>query len=42
MASNLYGLLPDRLFATNSRPTSNCSSMFKYCTIVPYYVTTKY
>lgn len=42
MASNLYGLLPDKLFATNSRPTSNCSSMFKYCTIVPYYVTTKY
>ena len=42
MASNLYGLLPDKLFASNSRPTSNCTDMFRYCTIVPYYVTTKY
>ncbi len=41
-ASNLYGLLPDKLFATNSRPTNNCTNMFKYCTIIPYYVTSKY
>lgn len=40
--SNLYGLLPEQLFVTNERPSSNCSQMFRYCTIIPYYVTSKY
>lgn len=40
--STLFGLLPDKLFATNSRPTSNCSNMFRYCSIIPYYVKSLY
>lgn len=42
MASNLYGLLPDKLFAKNELPTSKCSGMFKFCTIIPYYVKSIY
>ena len=42
MGSSLYGMLPENLFATNSKPSSNCSSMFKFCTLIPYYVASKY
>ncbi len=42
MGSSLYGMLPESLFATNSKPSTNCSSMFKFCTLIPYYVGSKY
>ena len=38
MASTLYGLLPEQLSKSNCLPTTNCTGMFKYCTIIPYHV----
>lgn len=40
--STLFGLLPEKLFATNTRPSENCNNMFRYCTVIPYYVKSLY